>query len=132
MPPHATSRQTAAPTSACCADTRTSSRTRASERNIPPVTAGLDGTARVWTAATAGTVASVRPSASPVVDALLVADGRLVTVSDDGVRLYACEPCLRPAQLRVAATGRLESPADRECRVLTTFAGKAACETPHY
>ena len=77
------------------------------------VTAGLDGTARVWTAATAGTVASVRPSASPVVDALLVADGRLVTVSKDGVRLYACEPCLRPAQLRAAATGRLESPADR-------------------
>ena len=77
------------------------------------VTAGLDGTARVWTAATAGTVASVRPSASPVVDALLVADGRLVTVSNDGVRLYACEPCLRPAQLRAAATGRLDSPADR-------------------
>lgn len=77
------------------------------------VTAGLDGTARVWQAATEGTVTVVRPSASPVVDAMLVADGRLVTVSKDGVRLYACEPCLRPDELRDAAVRRLASPANR-------------------
>jgi len=77
------------------------------------VTAGLDGTARVWQAATDGIVALVRPSASPVVDAMLVADGRLVTVSANGVSLYACEPCLLPAQLRAAAAERLRSPPDR-------------------
>jgi WD40 repeat protein len=78
------------------------------------VTAGRDGTTRVWEAATDGTVAVIRVSASPVVDAVLAADGRLVTVSDDGaVRLYACEPCLPPAQLRAAAAKRLQSTVDR-------------------
>jgi WD40 repeat protein len=73
------------------------------------VTAGQDGTARVWQAATNGTVAVLTPSASPVVDAMLAADGRLVTASSDRVRLYACEPCLQPARLRALAKERLES-----------------------
>jgi WD40 repeat protein len=73
------------------------------------VTAGEDGTARVWQAATNGTVAVVTPSRSPAVDAMLAADGRLVTVGDDGVRLYACEPCLQPARLRALAKDRLTS-----------------------
>ncbi len=78
------------------------------------VTAGLDGTARVWQAATAGTVAVIRPGAPAVVDAMLVPGGRLVAVSaDGGVSLYACEPCLPPAQLRAAAAERLRSPPDR-------------------
>ena len=77
------------------------------------VTAGLDGSARVWEAASHGTVAVIRPSPSPVVAAMLVADGRLVTVSEDGVRLYACEPCQGPTQLQAAATRRLTAPVDR-------------------
>ena len=74
------------------------------------VTAGFDGTARVWEAATEGPVAVVRPSASRVVDAMLVADGRIVTVSTDGVRLYSCEPCLLPPELTAAAAQRLRTP----------------------
>jgi WD40 repeat protein len=73
------------------------------------VTAGNDATARVWHAATNGTVAVVTPSWGAVVQAMLAADGRLITVSDDGVRLYACEPCLRPARLQALAKERLAS-----------------------
>ena len=73
------------------------------------VTAGEDGTARVWETATEGTVAVVRPSPAAVVDAFLAADGRLVTVSDDGVRVFECEPCLQPGPLRALAEKRLGS-----------------------
>jgi WD40 repeat protein len=73
------------------------------------VTAGLDGTTRVWQAATEGSVAVVTASRAPVDDALLAAGGRLVTVSDDGVRLYTCEPCLPPVQLLALAKQRLAS-----------------------
>jgi WD40 repeat protein len=74
------------------------------------VTAGSDGTVRIWQAATEGSVAVVAPSGDSFVgDALVAADGRLVTVSDDGVRLYACEPCLPPASLLALAERRLAS-----------------------
>jgi WD40 repeat protein len=73
------------------------------------VTAGgsEDKRIRVWQAATNGPVAVFTPSAHPVLRAMLGADGRLVTVSEDGVRLYACEPCLRPDRLRELAKERL-------------------------
>jgi hypothetical protein len=38
---------------------------------------------------------------------MLAADGRLIIVSADGVRLYSCEPCVRPAQLVALAAKRL-------------------------
>jgi WD40 repeat protein len=71
------------------------------------VTAGDDGTVRVWQAATNGAVAVVRPSPQSAWEAMLAADGRLVVSSEDGVRLYACEPCLGPARLRALAKERL-------------------------
>jgi WD40 repeat protein len=71
------------------------------------VTAGIDGTARVWQAATDGTVVTVTPSRAPVEHALLAANGHLVTISDDGVRLYTCQPCLPPTQLLALAGQRL-------------------------
>ena len=71
------------------------------------MTAGFDGTARVWQAETGGTVAVVTPSSSEVDDAMLAADGRLVTVGTDGVRIFACEPCLQPARLEALARKRL-------------------------
>src|SRR3954447_10102403 len=76
------------------------------------VTAGLDGSVRVWQTATEGPVAVVTPSRKPVRDAVLATGGKLVTVGDDGVRLYDCEPCLEPrrlldlAQQRLAQTSR--------------------------
>jgi WD40 repeat protein len=69
--------------------------------------AGDDSTVRLWQAETNGPIAVFTPSVSPVLRAMLAADGRLVTVSDDGVRLYACEPCLAPKQLRELAKQRL-------------------------
>jgi WD40 repeat protein len=71
------------------------------------VTAGLDGTARVWQAATEGTVAVVTLNQRTLADAMFAVDGRLVIVSDDGVRVYACEQCLQPAPLRALAEQRL-------------------------
>jgi hypothetical protein len=38
---------------------------------------------------------------------MLAAGGRLVTVGEDAVRLYSCEPCLEPARLRALAKERL-------------------------
>jgi WD40 repeat protein len=74
------------------------------------VTASQGGSVRVWQAATNGTVATVTPlRANEVLEAMLAADGRLVIVSADGVRLYSCEPCLRPAQLLALARKRLAS-----------------------
>ena len=69
--------------------------------------AGDDKTVRLWQAETNGPIAVFTPSVSPVLRAMLAADGRLVTVSEDGVRLYACEPCLTPDQLRALAKERL-------------------------
>jgi WD40 repeat protein len=66
-----------------------------------------DNTVRLWQAETSGPIAVFSPSVSPVLRATLAADGRLVTVSDDGVRLYVCEPCLRPERLRAIAKERL-------------------------
>ena len=40
-------------------------------------------------------------------EAMLAADGRLVTVSDGGARLYACEPCLAAKRLTALAKERL-------------------------
>jgi len=73
------------------------------------VTAGAsdDPTVRLWQAETNGPIAVFSPSVSPVLRAMLAADGRLVTVSEDGVRLYACEPCLRTERLRAIAKARL-------------------------
>jgi len=71
------------------------------------VTASEDGSVRVWQAATNGTVVVVTPSRAAVVAAMPAVDGRLVTVGDDGVRLYACDPCLAPARLQALAKDRL-------------------------
>jgi WD40 repeat protein len=72
------------------------------------VTAGGDDqTVRVWQAATYAPVAVLTPSLSAVLQAIPAANGRLVTVSDDGVRIYACEPCLGPDRLRELANQRL-------------------------
>lgn len=72
------------------------------------VTAADGGSVRVWQAATNGTVASVTPlRANPVRKAMLAAGGRLVIVTEDGVLLYSCDSCLRPAQLLAQARRRL-------------------------
>src|ERR1043166_2644530 len=74
------------------------------------VTASKGGSVRIWQAATNGTVATVTPlNAKKVLQAMLAADGRLVIVSADGVRLYSCDSCLRPAQLLEQAKRRLAS-----------------------
>jgi WD40 repeat protein len=79
------------------------------------VTSSDDGTVRVWQTATNGTVAALAASGfsygSPTSlrEAMLAADGRLVTVSDGGVRLYACEPCLGAKRLETLAKERLAS-----------------------
>jgi hypothetical protein len=39
---------------------------------------------------------------------MLVANGRLVAVTSDGVRLYACDACLDAAELRDEAAARLK------------------------
>jgi hypothetical protein len=62
---------------------------------------------RLWQAETNGPIAVFTPSTAAVHRAMLTPDGRLVTVSDDGVRLYTCEPCLPPDQLRKIAKQRL-------------------------
>jgi WD40 repeat protein len=74
------------------------------------VTASDDGSARVWQAATRGTVATQTPSSWGLLDAMLGAGGRLVTVGEDATRLYACEPCLPPGPLRALAEERLAAP----------------------
>jgi WD40 repeat protein len=77
------------------------------------VTSSDDGTVRVWQTATSGTVAALAASGfsfgepTPLREAMLAADGRLVTVSDGGVRLYACEPCLGAKRLEALAKERL-------------------------
>ena len=74
------------------------------------MTASRGGSVRVWQAATNGAVAQVTPlNARKVLEAMLAADGRLVIVSADGVRLYSCEPCLPPARLKALANERLAS-----------------------
>jgi WD40 repeat protein len=79
------------------------------------VTSSDDGTVRVWQTATNGTVATLAASGfsygSPtgLLEAMLAADGRLVTVSRGGVRLYACEPCLGAKRLEALAKERLAS-----------------------
>jgi WD40 repeat protein len=73
------------------------------------VTAGQDGWVRVWQAATNGTVAELTASREPALQAMLAADGRLIVVSEDAVRLFSCEPCLEPARLRALAKERLAS-----------------------
>jgi WD40 repeat protein len=66
-----------------------------------------DPTVRIWQAATNGLIAVLTPSQSAVLRAMLAPDGRLVTVSDDGVRVFVCEPCLPPDRLRALAKQRL-------------------------
>ncbi len=77
------------------------------------VTSSDDGTVRIWQTATNGAVATLAASGfsygSPtsLQEAMLATDGRLVTVSDGGVRLYACEPCLEAKRLTALAKERL-------------------------
>jgi WD40 repeat protein/energy-coupling factor transporter ATP-binding protein EcfA2 len=77
------------------------------------VTSSDDGTVRVWQTATNGTVATLAASGfsygepTSLREAMLAADGRLVTLSDGGVRLYACEPCLGAKRLKALAKERL-------------------------
>ena len=86
---------------------------RFSPRGDLIVTSSDDGTVRVWQTATNGTVATLAASGfsygSPISlqEAMLAANGRLVTVSDGGVRLYACEPCLGAKRLTALAKERL-------------------------
>jgi WD40 repeat protein len=87
--------------------TDTVNRARFNSRGDLIVTAGADGWVRVWQAATDGALAELTPSRASVVDAMLAADGRLVIVGGDAVRLYSCEPCLDPARLRALAKERL-------------------------
>jgi WD40 repeat protein len=77
------------------------------------VTSSDDGTVRVWQTATDGAVAALAASGfshrepTSLREAMLASDGRLVTVSDGGVRLYACEPCLGAQRLKALAKERL-------------------------
>jgi WD40 repeat protein len=77
------------------------------------VSASRDGSTRLWQPATNGTVAVLTSGGVGLVDAMLAADGRLLTVGEDGVRLYSCEPCLEPAPLRALAEERLASARSR-------------------
>ena len=72
------------------------------------VTAGADGTTRVWQAATGASVAVLGAAGRPVTAAEFSPDGRFVATggADRVVRLYDCEPCRPFAELRRLANSR--------------------------
>ena len=72
------------------------------------VTAGADGTARVWRAASGASVAVLSATGRPVNTAEFGPDGRFVATggADRVVRLYDCEPCRPFGELLQLARSR--------------------------
>ena len=74
------------------------------------VTAGADGTARVWQAATGASVAVLSAGGRPITAAEFSPDGRFVATGarrlDRVVHLYDCEPCRPFSELRLLARSR--------------------------
>jgi WD40 repeat protein len=72
------------------------------------ITAGADGTARVWQAASGASVAVLGGTGRPVKAAEFSPNGRFVATGGDDrvVRLYDCEPCRPFAELLQLAHSR--------------------------